>query len=362
MAFIERYVVPTGKSANGGTNDTTDAWDLATGFNNCGTGVRLNIKAGNYTTNTLNFTAAGTPTSALPCHVRGYASVTGDGYLGRNSSGYLITTNMPTITFNAGQSVTFNKPHMTFESLNLVANCNNQLIGISNDCIVIVNCVINNVNSNNNANAYCVYNNHLGVNCDYIVGGTQHYGCVYGETGPSFVGCNFVGNGYSSSIGIAYVRQTHISNCTFRNFNIAINRNTTSTAGSHELFIHNTFYNIATAVYKSDNAASNETTHTLFLGNHATDCGRFIQYTSANRALLMNNRTRDNTNTNSNMGESLDLFSVTTDNGGPETDYVVTGINLTLKDNAAGRNRSLFSNRDIGALQAPLTFGVGYGG
>lgn len=354
MAYTERYVTTSGSALNGGTNDTSDAWDLATGINNCGPAIRLNIKAGTYTTNSFNFTSAGTPTTAQQCYIRGYSTTPGDGYLGRDSDHKIITTNMPTIAMNSGQNININKSFITFENIKITGNTNNQVLGVTVYSIFLLNCVIHNTNGGNNSNAYCLYSAAYCVNSDFYIAGSAHYGCVYAESNAAFVGCYFLGTGLANSRGVGYNSNIDIIDCVIANVDIGIQRNYTGTNFTKEIFVSNTLYDIGSKGYECLNAASTATTATLFVNNHVTDSGKFVHNTSANAMVLYHNRTRDNTNVNANMGESIDVYGVTTDNGAASSDYIDADAGkYFLRPTAVGRAAGYTKNRDIGGVPSP---------
>ena len=67
----------------------------------------------------------------------------------------------------------------------------------------------------------------------------------------------------------------------------------------------------------------------MILANHVTDCSKFINNlysaTAAHSFIEMNNRTRDNTTPRTGVFEMVLSGEVTTDTGGPETDYTNAG-------------------------------------
>lgn len=110
MAWTERYVRA---DAAGGGNGTTDANSGANGAYTWAemlavsplSGIRFNIKAGNYSRTTNNDTFSGTaPAAATPMWIRGFNSVAGD--LESQSRNSLIqalnTTNYPDFSYTTG--------------------------------------------------------------------------------------------------------------------------------------------------------------------------------------------------------------------------------------------------------------------
>src|SRR5260370_814616 len=99
MALIEKYVSAlAGGSGNGLSEGTAyTLTQMVTEINAAsGVGVRYNIKAdGTYSRTSDDNVGGAAGTMASPIVLRGYKTVIGDGYLGRNAAGALITTNMP---------------------------------------------------------------------------------------------------------------------------------------------------------------------------------------------------------------------------------------------------------------------------
>src|ERR1700675_3337465 len=119
MALTDRYVTSTGTDTYANSTNSATPMSLTTAFANAAAGDRINIKVGTYTRSASDTPAnAGTVTS--PIIYRGYSSSIGDGNLGRtNSSGALITTNMPTIAYNSTFRLVTTNAFVILESLQM---------------------------------------------------------------------------------------------------------------------------------------------------------------------------------------------------------------------------------------------------
>ena len=84
MALTEKYVT---SSASGGDGSVGSPWTLAEAFANAAAGTIVYVKTGTYTiASSLSFT--NTPTVAAPIILRGYDTVTNDGFMGRDANGF----------------------------------------------------------------------------------------------------------------------------------------------------------------------------------------------------------------------------------------------------------------------------------
>lgn len=98
MAWTERYVRADAAGGGDGTTDTNSgangAWTIAEAITNAAAGMRINIKAGTYSSSTLHtFSAAGT--TASPIWWRGFNSTIGD------LDGVADSTNFPYFSFTS---------------------------------------------------------------------------------------------------------------------------------------------------------------------------------------------------------------------------------------------------------------------
>ena len=141
MAFTERYVTTSGSSGNGGTNDTSDAWDFVTGWQAAGAGVRINVKSGTYTISTgASIDTLSTSTTANPLSVRGYNTTPGDLVHARDSNGDLVTTGMPVLNLSAATRLRVLNDGAIIENLNISGSRSNELLYMYSNYGYVYNC------------------------------------------------------------------------------------------------------------------------------------------------------------------------------------------------------------------------------
>jgi hypothetical protein len=361
VAFTERYVTTTGSALNGGTNDTTDAWDFVTGWQSVGAGIRLNIKGGSYSVSyggSINTLA--TATLASPAWIRGYVSTPGDLTYSRDSTGRLVTTGMPLISLAAGDRVLTGSYTMV-EGLSITGNRSNELFYVGGYASVF------NVRSENTYNLgfssssafSCSDFSITLVGCDAIKSGTDTANGIVANTGTAIIGCRVTGNAgpaiyaasgyfsvvdsvlYTSTIGIL------VGGMSF---------------GHNPCIVNNTIYNCSTAAIDMPNTGNMAFSCVAIVGNHITDCGRLINnnYGSVCGNSLVRNRTRDITSASTNVGDWPSNAAITTDNGGAETDYLdAATANFVLAQRAVARSQAVAPNRDIGGLDSPKYRDIG---
>lgn len=359
MAWTDRYVTTTGTSGHGGTNDTTDAWDFKTGWQAVGTGIRLNIKSGNYSISAggTSIDTLGTATTTAGAWIRGYASTIGDLTYSRDSNGDLVTTGMPVITLSAGDRLRFLGDGVIVEGLKITGNRSNELLYAYSNWGYIYNCYVDNAYnlgfSSSSAISSAGYQVTIAC-CDAIRSGTDTAYTIIVSAGNTVYGCKIKGNGVCSGIG-AFDSATIVDNVIY---NCTAGVDWLTTQITQALVVANcTFYNCNVAAIQMYNNARASQIVPVAINCHATDCGAFIKnlYTGAACPMVMiGNRTRDNTSANNNQGDWPITKALTTDNGTYTSDYIdATTGNLFLRPTAVGRATGLIRNRDIGGTQAP---------
>jgi len=357
MAFTERYVTTSGSSSNGGTNDTTDAWDFQTGWQSVGLGIRLNVKAGTYNLNFggVGITNGGTaPTAASPAWIRGYTTTPGDLVYSRDSNGNLVTTGMPTINLSA-QDRLQTVACVMLEGLNISGSRSNELMYVGGYAWMY-NCkILNNYNTGFSVSSAISVGDFAQtiVGCDSIKTGTDAAYSIIANAGTSIVGCKITG---AAGIAICVFSGCFaVIDCVIYDSTIGVQIASIS-FGQSPCVSNNTFYNCTTCAIDLPNSGNMPYCNIALVNNHVTDCNRFYNnnYTSVTQFTMIKNRTRDNTNADVNVGDWPAKDALTVDNGNATSDYVnATSKNFFLKPTAVGRSTGLMRYRDVGAMQSP---------
>lgn len=368
MALTEKYVSTTGGGAHDGSSEA-NAFSLAemiTDINAGGkAGNRYNVKADatySRTTSTDSFTAGGTSTA--PVIIRGYLTAIGDGYLGRTGdNGPLITTNMPVLSYTTGVFA-LNAAFIIVESIRFTSARNAPAVNLNAADIVLRSCNSVNSASGTASTAITLASGAVRgavIDCDAIVvngGNAGDAAIVLGGSGGRIIACRVssTSNGIESSAGTAAL----ISGNTI--FECAIGIAITSTT-AYAVIHGNTISDCSGDAI--DIVTGTTVTH-LISNNIFTDNGGYaIDFNNAAVAsVLSNNRYRDNTSGNINLGTdwvtATNWGAVTTDTGGPETDYVdAASDNYNLIASSPAVNAGLPLNAAIGALQRDQSGGGG---
>ena len=321
MAITERYV--TAAAAGGGTGTSGDPWTLTEAFANAVAGDRVNVKNdATYTLSaTLSLSSAGTVTS--PIWFRGYSSTIGDGDQGRTgATGALDTTNMPVIDGGTTFRVALAHNYVIWESIKITGTYSADLLYRSGTYGVTLKSVVSTGGTSNNTAIWAADTNHI-IDCDISnssSGGTSRALRIVGNmaivyncrvTSPSGVG--IFANG--ASVSGPVIVDTLVYECAI---GVQSNYNTASLP----VMIGVTIVDCTTeAIYSS----SYNKTNILGVYNcMITDNAKIFNSSSANdtAAMFVGNRTRDNTSASTGIVDwPQDIDAVTTDTGGPETDY-----------------------------------------
>ncbi len=355
MGLSEHYVTTTGTDtwANATNPATPASW--ATMLTSAVAGDRANVKVGTYSmgNNIDVFTNSGTTTS--PIVIRGYSSTITDGYQGRtNGNGPLITTNMPLLSYTGGRMNASAKTFMLFESLQLTGAASNPEFNLGADS-AIKSCVV----SSSSTNAAGVAVTLSGARCVLFDSDVTMTGVSGGTAAVNITILNARVIGNRINGGATTGVRIFVSNATPV---IAMNTIFTSTSngitsidvGIGSCILYNT---IVSGSADGINIATGNTSLSTIIGNMITDnSGDGIDMVStSNAAFTAYNRFRDNANVYANAGDwitSTSYGDVTTDTGGPETDYVAAGSNdyrLILASPAINAGSPLYAA--IGALQ-----------
>ena len=365
MALTEKYVSAlAGGSGNGLTEGTAFTWAQMVGNINGGSGVgcRYNIKAdGTYSISADVNISSGSGSNASPIAFRGYKTTVGDGYLGRDAIGALLTANMPLLSLSNANIQWPDK--CSLECLNIQGTRDDFLIKMNTRSLIVA-CYVSNGATGNWVTAVLFRESCLSFECDFILtnSGQTRYCIEIQEPAVRFDSCRIISS--SPYIGAKVDQTSGFFGCLIKgpgtgsgllldtNSKAATIRNCTITGWTDGILFSSSTGDIPS----------------LLCGNMLTDnSGYGINFTTANFvALIGPNRTRDNAlgDTNNFAGNWLQcgrIFPlVTTDTGGPETDYVnaaANNYNLIPASPGKGANRPSVS--DLGPYGLPDPAGGG---
>lgn len=333
MAFIERYVTAT--AAGGGVGSEADPWALSESVSLAAAGDRVNIKKGAYSVGALSMTNAGTILS--PIVYRGYNTTIGDlEGTPRLADGRLDTTDYPVITATASCVPNI---YNYLQDIYMTGSFNANIIqSTSFDFVSLISVKSLNSFSGTSAGACELDDSCVVLNCDMVCTGSTHDTVFFSDTAPRLLMSRFEGS--SSTADLCQVRSGDVIGCAFvgSTSGVGLVIETTPTSVS-TVMINNTFYGVGTAI--TFPSASLGTRPLVMLNNFCTDSGKWLDNlytaTSSLPIIEMNSRTRDVTALRTGLGDSLNIGEVTTDTGGPETDYVDAGNgDITLTSSSPG--------------------------
>lgn len=367
-AMTDRYVNSAGSGAADGTSEanamsyatftdymTTGGSFLATA------GDRFNIMPGTYSRTTTTDTWSNGGSATSPVIVRGYGVTAGDGYQGRtNGNGPLITTNMPTISYTSGV-LSLGGNFIVLQTVKVTSTRNGSAIGTSGTDNVVWACDLSNATSGSSGNVFSATGRVLLSNCDFALtnGGNAGSSAVtFSTQGSRILACRVK----STAVGISNAANS-----------LTISGNTIFACTSHGIDLTGTgaYTNIFgnTIVGNGGDAirvvTGSTVTHQIW-GNMITDnTGAGVNAVSTGNSVVLGyNRYRDNGGGNvANGGDwttVTDFGSVTTDTGGPETDYQnAAGNDYRLIASSPARSAGLPASASMGALQPAATGGSG---
>lgn len=359
MAYTAKYSSDTGAGANDGSSEA-NAWTWAqmiTAVNALGGGAGIHVKHksnGGSARTTANdtFTVGGSSTS--PLIIEGYLSTSGaagalgDGYLGRTNGhccgGNLITTNMPTITYSTGRLTL--STWTILQGFKFASQNTGAAIVTGADCLVS-RCVSSNSATNTAATAFTAAARAKFFDCDgTLSGGSGAAAFSLANAGATAIGCRAKG-GPGEGFRLASTGTNLFGSLAYGGATGVAVTNTAAVA----TIIGNTIVgNTGDGV----NVITGTTGLQAIIDNIITDNGGYglNGVSAANAVPSLYNRFRDNTSGNYNSATDwlaiTKLFGdVTTDTGGPETDYV----------NAAGNDYRLIN----GSPAQNMTYGQAIG-
>lgn len=364
MAITERYVSSSGTATYADSTNPLTPCSLSTALSSGVAGDRFNIKAdGTYSRGaTDTHTAAGSITQ--PLIYRGYHTTPGDGFNGYNADGSLDTSKMPVISYSGTARLNSSGTYVLWETLNVGAAVNAAAMTVGTDSSAL-RCNISNSNTGvSTGGLACSSTGSGALDCDLRLTGASggNYGLAV-AAGAAWAIANRVWlNSGSAANGIqANNNCTILFNLVRPGTGLGIHVNS---GAARPLILWNTVYG------GSGNRvqyASALTAAPRLIGNLLTDSsgGYGVEFNSIG-GLNCFNRFRDNAsgqwNNSTDWASGTSLGNVTTDTGGPETDYVNAPSDLGLISASPATGAGIPVKTSIGALQRDQTGGGGPAG
>lgn len=377
MALTERYVTTTGTDTYANSTNIATPMSLSTAITNGTAGDRINIKAGTYTRSATD-TIAGAGTVTSPLIWRGYNSTPGDLDTPVQSTGNLslTTTNFPLIDYSGNSANRFNWTggFSLWQNLYIKTAYDGNSILMNGGNQAAYNCKFEDNGTGTSAVALYMEVRCTCVACDISLtgasGGANAVTMNGGTTGNRIIG-SYINGGPATGIllqsGGSQVLVCNSVIAGHTKHGISISSAGGSAFGA--IILYNTICKkTGSGTFDAINVATGLTYHHVFVGNHITDHGGTAyginMVSTSNAAFLAFNRTRDNTSgAIGNGGDwitATTLGHVTTDTGGPETDYTDNATNnFSLISAAPAKGAGLPAYLDIGAMQRQETAGGG---
>lgn len=294
--------------------------------------------------------AAGTIT--LPITIEGYGTTRGDGYQGRDAVGALITSNFPTLTYSGNFALNASGANIIVKYLNV----STARSGYSITAAWVQCCKA--TNSSTNAAAGCISSTYPWDNDFELTGASGGVAGIVVSVGLAIANRGTVASATAAGISLigANRQSTALNNTLYNCAGPGISvPGTTTTA----FIVGNT---IQGGAGDGIDIVASSTVFGLIQNNLITDnAGWAIDLNNTSSgASVRNNRFRDNVSGDVNGGSQLytEMVSqnVTTDTGGPETDYVDAGIfDFRLIRLSPATSAGLPAYSSIGALQRDQT-------
>jgi len=329
-------------SASGsGDGSIGDPWTLAQFYAGCAAGdIGWVKKDGTYTIAADISTAAAGSVAAGSVRLIGYNSTIGDGYLGRDSIGKLITTNFPLLALGAFRlrpAVAFH----TLENLHITGTSTVNVVSLGSDSLYL-SCKISNTSSGAAVRQTTNYVLYLNNDFDSATGSGI-------ETGGN--GWRVIANRFNTPSGTGVICNGLAANVTGNVFDDCSVGFSSSNSISGHTIASNTFFNCGTGISLTSNNNS-----CLVLNNIFRDCTTRIAHT--NISYLINNRSVEITTMNSGTNTGFEQNNITT----AGDDFVDSANeNFYLQSSSPAREAGLWQYWDIGAMQSEDSGGGGGG-
>ncbi len=323
------------------------------------------VKAGSYTigaNDTLNFTG----TSTSPIRIAGYnsmrptTSTQGDGYQGRTSGAGLITTNMPTYTYSSGFRMIINGTFVIVQTLNVSGAVNNVTVDFTNtgDCYMTQSVIVNS-NATSNATALGAGSRVLFDDLDVALTGASSGSQVfYGSFGRIINSRIWAISTTPPLVSVPDSNATlTMTRCVLFGGGSGVNVSVTTVSFSIDQTTI-TAVNGDGIIVVAGNTRLNSITNCMITDN----TGYGINLNNANVACILgNNRYRNNTSGNTNLGTSwvnATNHGAVTNGSGVSSDYVAAGSNnYNLIASSPATSAAQPASASMGALQRDQTGG-----
>jgi hypothetical protein len=359
---VNKYVTAT--ASGSGDGSLANPWTLSQAMSGALGGDIINIQQGNYSAVTTTLTCSLNSSPSMPIIFRGYKTTPGDGYLGRNADGTLITTNFPTIPMTGSGRFTFSGSNVILECVEFTRSGTTTTSCLNlGTRIWFHRCKVTDSTTGSGASAITPGLNCIVSDCDLSLNGSSAgYVLNPGNSYTRVHGCRIqAANSYGMLMGSLY---PVFSFCTFFNMVAALRITSTGASGITPTFIGCTAYGLTGPglVEMPNNATQSPVTFPMFADCIITDNAKAAENLNSSTIdapiALINNRTRDNTANMPGFAGWPDYGAVTTDGGNYSTDYTdAPGGNFKPVSTSPAVGAGTFS-RDIGAQQATATSSV----
>ncbi len=331
----------------------------STFVNAAGDVPKVNIKNdGTYSEGATTLLAG---TMSVPVIYSGYTSSISDlDDQGRNSTGFINTTNFPAITFTGSLTPA---AFVAIQNLKITGALSAYLIlSATVDNFSVVNCEITNTQNNASAGAVRADNQIRLIGSDFYCSGAAHAIVVDLDTSAGISDCRFRG---TSSSALLQLNTGEVHRSVFWGDGgtpTAILLFSAIPSALPNTMSQNTFYSVGACIQTPNSAPI----RSMFLShNHATDSTKWIENLYSATANLVvyesYNRLRDITTPRTGV-VSIEQGEILTDTGGIETDYEdAANGDFHLIAAAPGYGKGLHG-QDIGANQHVVPSGGGGAG
>ena len=314
----------------------------ATMLANAAAGDDCRVMTGTYSRTTSSDGCTNAGTVAAPILIQG-ADASGNPLTVTRTlggTGPLDTTGMPVITFTSGQLAPGAKNYLIFRALSITSAKAGAAVSLTGVHDLVIECSISTSSTNAAATAVtCTTGNGwYFADCDCSAPSGAAGAVSIPTTYARIERCRFTAPGGYGLTAINSSTGNGVHNCVF--FACDIGYKFGGNSSGQDEVTHSTFYGCTTAAMQIGNTAY---AAPFFVSNCIiTDCGMAIKSLYAatgNLALVrINNRTRDNTSADAGFDGWPILNPITTDTGGPETDYIdAAGGDFRLKYTSPGR-------------------------
>ena len=334
MAFNQKYVSVSGGGLHDGSSEA-NAWTFSEMLSNATAGDYANVKSGAYSSGAASLSNAGTAWgSGTMIFVAGYNTTPGDLDDQGRVEERLDTTNFPIITLT-GQLTPNSWSH--WKNLRITGSVSGVLFGGSAiDNATIEHCSIENTANNSAAQAVELDDDPRILNSDILCSGASH-GTVCESDTDGYIQGNYFKSTDSAATVVDCRAFDFSKNMVWSAGGVGVDWTAMSNIGMYVK--NNTVYGASRGFQFS---APEVYVH--IENNHITDCG-VKYYCDTGTAFLQTffERTRDNTTAEVDIeSDSINVGAVTTDTGGPSTDYVdYTNGDIRLISSAPGKDSGL---------------------